>query len=160
MYDPEATGDITDADRLKLEAGRKELVAEWDKFDAHEQVFKRKLEEAYDAQYFDALHDDILDLTHVYVSDMLDHLEDQCLGLTNDDKTKKLEETHQKWDQNDDITQYFLKLDKLDIELQEYKIEWSTDMKITAAVKQMYKSNLFDIRDMRDWEKKPEGDKT
>jgi len=91
---------------------------------------------------------------------VLEHLQLQCLALTNVEKDAKLEETRIPWDLHDDITTFFNKLDKLEVDLDELDIEWPTSMKITSAVKQMYQSNQFEQRDMRDWEKKPAADKT
>ena len=75
--DPTATGNITDATRRRKEANRKELIAQWERFDAYESVYKTKIEEAYDAQYFESLKDDLLGFSHVSVRKMLDHLDHQ-----------------------------------------------------------------------------------
>ena len=159
-YDATAVGNVTDATRRKKEAERNEINREWERFDAYETVFKEKIEEAYDAQYLEALRDDILEMSHLTVSEVLAHLSLQCLALTNVEKEAKLAETRLPWDLHDDIKTFFTKLDKLEIELNELDIEWPTSMKITQAVKQMYESNQFENRDMRDWERKPAEDKT
>ena len=44
----------------------KEQMAQWERFDVFEYVFKTKLVEAFDSQYFDALCDDLLGYTHVW----------------------------------------------------------------------------------------------
>ena len=159
-YDATAVGNVTDATRRKKEAERNEINREWERFDAYETVFKEKIEEAYDAQYLEALRDEILEMSHLTVSEVLAHLSLQCLALTNVEKEAKLAETRLPWDLHDDIKTFFTKLDKLEIELNELDIEWPTSMKITQAVKQMYESNQFENRDMRDWERKPAEDKT
>jgi len=97
----------------------------------------KKLEEAYDAQYLETIKDDILELSALTVNEVLEHLELQCLALTNVKKEAKMEETRIPWDLHDDITTYFNKLDKLEAELDELDIEWPTSMKITQAVKEM-----------------------
>ena len=96
----------------------------------------------------------------MYVSDILDHLKSQCLARTNEDQDAKLAETRKPWDQTDSIGQYFLKLDKLEEELDDIGIPWTVEIKIIAAVKQMYASGIFDPRNLRTWEKKPTADKT
>ena len=159
-YDPTATGGITDATRRKKEAQRNEIIREWERWDAYETAFKQKLEEAYDAQYLDQIKDDILELGALSVRDVVDHLEEQCLALTNTEKEAKLAETRLPWDLNDDITTYFARLDKMEEELDELDIEWPTSIKITQAVNQMYASNQFEKREYREWEKKPREDKT
>ena len=159
-YDATAVGNVTDATRRKKEAERNEVNHEWERFDAYETVFKEKIEEAYDAQYLEALQDDILELSHLTVREVLHHLEQQCLALPNVEKEAKMAETRLPWDLHDDIATFFTKLDKLETELAELDIEWPTSMKITQAVKQMYESSQFENRDMRDWERKPAADKT
>ena len=137
-----------------------EINQGWEHFDAYETVFKEKIEEAYDAQYLEALRNDILEMSHLTVSKVLAHLVQQCLALTNVEKEAKLAETHLPWNLHNDISTFFTQLDKLEIELSELDIEWPTRMKTTQAVKQMYESNQFENRDMRDWERTPAADKT
>ena len=108
----------------------------------------------------EALRDDILEMSHLTVSEVLARLVQQCLALTNVEKEAKLSEIRLPWNLHDDISTLFTKLDKLEIELSELDIEWLTSMKITQAVKHMYESNQFENQDMRDWERKPAADKT
>ena len=74
------------------------MVTEWNKqvkqyerFDAYEHVLKGKLEAAYDSQYFDTPKDDLLGFTPVCVSEMLDHLTQQSLALTDVEKQERLQ---------------------------------------------------------------------
>ena len=130
-YDATAVGNVTDATRRKKEAKRNEINVEWDCFDAYKTVFKEKLEEAYDAQYLEAIKDDILEMGHLTVREVLEHIKQQCLALTNVEKEAKLAETRLPWDLHDNITTFFNKLDKIEIELTELDIEWLTSMKLT-----------------------------
>ena len=50
---------------------------------------------------------------------MLDHLEQQCLALTAQDKKTKMKEVNLPWDRDDDIETYFVKAKKLEEDLQE-----------------------------------------
>ena len=161
---PTVHPDLADADddgeRRSLEAHQKAQIAEWDRFDAHEYVFKGALIDAFDEQYTKALKDDVLGYSHVCVSEILDHLRSHCLEITDVEKDECLEETRKPWDLNDEITTYFLRLDKMQEDLADDDIEFTTRQKITQAVKQMYASRLFDKKDMTAWEKKPTADKT
>jgi len=112
-----AVGNVTDATRRKKESERNEVNREWERFDAYETVFKEKIEEAYDAQYLEALRDDILEMSHLTVREILHHLEQQCLTLTNVEKDTKMAETRLPWDLHDDIATFFTKLDKVETEL-------------------------------------------
>ena len=50
---------------------------------------------------------------------MLDHLEQQCLALTAQDKKMKMKDVNLPWDRDDDIETYFFKANKLEEDLQE-----------------------------------------
>ena len=89
-----------------------------------------KKEEAYNSQYLEQTKDDILELGVLSLQEVVDHLEQQCLALTIMEKESKLEETRLPWDLNDDITTYFVKLDKLELELDELDIKWPTSINI------------------------------
>ena len=51
-------------------------------------------------------------------------------------------------------------MDKLQEDFEDDEIEWTDKQKNMKAVKEMYECNLFDQRDLRDWEKKDDGEKT
>ena len=108
-----------------LETKLREQIVKWDKFEAHETVFKNKLEAAFDSMYFGALHDELLGFTHVCVSEMLDHLRGQCLEMTDVEKSARMEDTRVKWDQGDELTSYFLRLNKLQGDILKEDIEWT-----------------------------------
>ena len=50
---------------------------------------------------------------------MLNHLEQQCLALTAQDKKTKMKDVNLPWDRDDNIETYFVKADKLKGDLQE-----------------------------------------
>ena len=103
----------TDTDRRKKVAEWTQHVEQYERFDAYETVFKEKLEAAFDSHYFQTLYDDLLGYTHVCVSEMLDHLLDQCLAITDTEKAEKLEAALKPWNGNDDINAFFHSLDKV-----------------------------------------------
>ena len=138
----------------------KQHVEQWERFDAYEHVFKDKLEGAYDRNYFTTLCDDLLGYTHVCVSEMLEHLLEQCLEITDTEKAEKLEKILKPWDQDEDINAFFHSLDKGQETLTDEDITWPTSQKIIHAMKQMYACNQFDSRDMREWERRVPEDKT
>ena len=158
--DPSIIQGTNDADRRKKVAEWNELLVQWERFDAYEHVFKNKLEGAYDKQYFTVLRDDLLGYTHICVSEMLDHLLEQSLALTDVEKDERLKATSRPWDQDIALATYFHNLDKLQEDLDDDDIEWTDKQKIVQAMKQMYASHNFDARDMKTWEKKPAADKT
>ena len=75
---------------------------------------------------------------------MLDHIDQQCLALTERDKKTKMRDVNLPWDCNDNIEKYFVKAEKLEEDIQEnYGIKWLTIMKITQAEHKMYRSKMF-----------------
>ena len=158
--DPSIDDDTSDADRRRKVAEWSEQIAQWERFDAYEHVFKMKLEAAYDSQYFEVLRDDLLGYTHVCVTEMLDHLLEQCLALTDVEKQERLLTTQQPWNQDVALPTYYHNLDKLQEELDDDDIEWTDRQKMIQAIKEMYACHIFDARDMKEWEKKATADKT
>ena len=49
---------------------------------------------------------------------MLEHLGQQCLALTAQDKKMKMKDINTPWDRDDDIETYFVKTNKLEEDLQ------------------------------------------
>ena len=158
--DPTIDHNTSDTDRRRMVAEWKEHVEQWNRFDAYEQVFKSTVEAAYDSQYFDTLKDDLLGYTHVCVSEMLDHLLTQARAMTDVEKQEKFTAALKPWNQDQAIATFFHNLDRTQEELDEDDIDLTERQKIVHAVKQMYDSHCFDARDMRDWERKPDADKT
>ena len=157
--DPSIDDTTTDNDRRRKVALWNEQIAQWMRFDAYEYVFKKKLEAAFDAKYFVTFKNDLLGFTHVCVSEMLDHLATQCLTITDTEKSAKLTAALKPWSQEDDIDTFFDDLDKIQKDLLDETITWPTDQKIIHAMTNMWDSNIFDKRDMRDWERRDEADK-
>ena len=92
---------------------------------------------------------------------MLEHLEQQCLALTAQDKKTKMKDVNIPWDQYNEIETYFVKANKLEEDLQEnYITEWPTSMTITQTEDEMYRSNMFSKEELMTWEENPMVDKT
>ena len=64
------------------------------------------------------------------MQEVIEHLGQQCLALTNMENGVKVEETKLHWDLH---ATHFNKLDKLDAELDKLDIEWPTSIKITQS---------------------------
>ena len=157
--DPSIDETTGDNERRRKVALWNEQIAQYERFDAYEHVFKEKLEGVFDEKYFITFKNDLLGFTHVCVSEMLDHLTTQCLTITDTEKSEKLKAALKPWDHEDDIDTFFDDLDKIQKDLQDEMIIWPTDQKIIHAMKNMWDSNIFDKRDMRDWERRDHADK-
>ena len=125
-----------------------------------EDAMKNLVVKAYESCGLEEIEDDILDFTVVSAMEMLDHLNTQCLKVTNHDKKKQIKNTEFPWLADKDVTVYFAKLDKEQVKLKAMKITWDDTQKVTQAVEEMYKSNIFDKIQLMEWENKDDIDKT
>ena len=83
---------------------------------------------------------------------MLDHLKQQCLALTAQEKKIKVKDVNIPWDRGNDIETYFVKADKLEEDIQEnYGIKWPIIMKITQSDDEIYWSNMFSKEELMAW---------
>ena len=106
------------------------------------------------------IEDDILEFTVVSAMEMLDHLDTQCLKVTNRNKKKQIKNTEFLWLADEEVTVYFSKLEKEQVKLKAMKITWDDTQKVTQAVEEMYNSNIFDELQLMEWENKDDIDKT
>ena len=160
-YDDGIGGTAGDVLRRKKEATHGDKIAQWDRFDALETVFKGALEEAYDGAYLADKKDDVMGFSHLTVNNLLDHLETKGLALTTLEKNTKLAEIQCEWDKNDDIGTYFTKVEKLEEEFDDhYGITWPEDLQLLQVVAQMYQCGIFTRKEIMAWESKADNDKT
>ena len=118
--------------RRKMEAHCAELITQYKTFKGYGEAFKDKIVLACDKVYLVTIKNELFGFADKNVAQMLDHLEQQCLALTVQDKKTKMKNFNIPWDQDDDIETYFIKAKKLEEEIQEnYGIECPTSMKIT-----------------------------
>ena len=82
------------------------------------------------------------------------------MKLTNIDKSAKLKETRFSCLEEEDVSIYFMKLDKEQECLKKMEIKWYDTQKVTQAVDEMYNSSLFDKKQMMEWEDKDDVNKT
>ena len=160
-YDAGILATHNDNTRRRKESIHTDLINQYEAFTLYEDLYKYKLEEAFDEAYFSTLKDELFGFAGQTVAAMLHHLDKQCLALTGREKKEKMDSINLEWNQDDDIETYFVKADKLEEELLlDYGITWPTSMKITQVIDQMYASNVFSEDDMMDWEDKDDDEKT
>ena len=125
-----------------------------------EDAMKDLIVKAYKSCWLEEIEDDILEFTVVSAMEMLNHLDTQCLKVTNREKKKQIKNTEFLWLADEDITVYFTKLEKEQLKLKAMKITWDDTQKVTQAVEEMYNSNIFDEIQLMEWENKDDIDKT
>ena len=106
-----------DVSRHKKEAQRAELITQYEIFEAYEEAFKEKIILACDKAYIVTIKNELSGFADKTVAQMLDHLEQQCLSLTAQDKKIKIKDVNLPWDRDNNIETYFVKADKLEEDL-------------------------------------------
>ena len=88
-----------------------------------EDAMKNLIFKGYESCWIEKIKEDILEFTVVSAMEMLDHLDTQCLKVTNRNK-KKIKNTEFPWLADEDVTVYFSKLEKEQVKLKAIKITW------------------------------------
>ena len=103
----------------KKEAQCAVLITHYEIFEGHEEAFKDKIFLACDEVYLVTIINELFGFSGKTVAQMLNHLEQQCLALTVQEKKIKMKDVNLPWDRNENIETYFVKADKLEEDLQE-----------------------------------------
>ena len=104
--------------RCKKEAHRAELITQYEIFEGYEEAFKDKIFLACDEAYLVTIKNELFGVSDKIVAQMIDHLKQQYLALTAQDKKIKTKDVNLLWDCNDDIKKYFVKDEQLEKDLQ------------------------------------------
>ena len=132
MYDGTILAVHTNVSRCKKEAHQSEIITQYEIFEWYEEAFKDKIVLACDEVYLVSIKNELFGFSDKTVAQMLNHLEQQCLTLSAQDKKIKMKDVNILWDCDDDIETYSVKADKLEEDLQgKYGIKWPTSMEIT-----------------------------
>ena len=125
-----------------------------------EDAMKNLIVKAYKSCWLGKIENDILEFTMVSAMEMINHLDTECLKVTNSNKKKQIKNTEFPWLADEDVTVYFLKLEKEQVKLKAMKITWYDIQKVTQAVEETYNSNIFDKIQLMEWDNKDDIDRT
>ena len=118
------------------------------------------IRDALDMQYYEQLEDTDLGYSEISIKDYLDHLTTQWCKLN----TKAIQEMKDRqfrgWDKDEHITAFGRRLTREQHELRRQNVTIMDSDKLQHYLEQIYVSNIFDRRELTDWEKKPKKDKT
>ena len=96
-YDPiikSSTADLTKAQKEELQQ------LKWDEHEVNitiKDVQKMKIIQAYKRLWLEQIEDDVINFTQNMEKQMLDHIKNKCLSLTNTEKKYQLKETKFTW---------------------------------------------------------------
>ena len=72
-------------------------------------MWKEKVLKAYKILWLEEIEDKVIYFTHKTAKYMLDHINKQCISLTNTNTKDHLKETDLLWNPEEDIAMYFTK---------------------------------------------------
>ena len=123
-YDPSIDRVTPDKDIPKMEAAWTTQRKDHEIYLGVEDAMKNLIVKAYESCWLEEIENNILEFTVVSAIEMIDHLDSQCLKVTNRDKKKQIKNTEFLWLADEDVTVYFEKLEKEQVKLKAMKITW------------------------------------
>ena len=84
--------------RRKKEAQRAERITQYDTFQGYEEAFKDNIVLVCDEAYIVTIKNELFGFSDKTVSQMLEHIEQQCLALTARDKKTNMKDVNLPWD--------------------------------------------------------------
>ena len=96
-YDAGILATHNDNTRRRKESIHTDLINQYEAFTLYEDLYKYKLEEAFDEAYFTTLKDKLIGFAGQTVASMLHHLDKQCLTLTGGKKKEKMDTINLEW---------------------------------------------------------------
>lgn len=154
------TAATTDFQRDKKQAEHEERKEQYAILEGAVTGISENIRDALDTMYHEQLEDETIGYTTVEIKDYFDHLTSQWCKLTTTMRAKMKEEFYEEWGTEEHITALVKRLTRKQKELLDIGIVIQDQDKIDHFIKQMYDSRMFDKKEMNEWEKKPDADKT
>lgn len=160
-YNPDITGNENDHVVRRMEAEHKEKLADYQKYLGVTEHIRQQFEKSVDETWLAPLKKPRGGFANVTVKDFFEHLRTIVAKLTTKQKRElKSELEMMEWDQTRDINEYFTKMEEKQETLDGWGVSATAEEMVLAAVAQMQDSGVFDSRFLRDWETKPDNEKT
>lgn len=161
-YNPDITGDEEDHERARLEAEHKRRQGDYERYLALREHLTDKLVECMDETWLIQLRKPRSGYATRTIKEIFTHLKATAAKLTAKERTNLRAQIHQlEWNRTEHITKYFTDVEDLQIKIEGWidGLDTTADA-MDATTVQMKDSGLFDHRFMRQWERKPEAEKT
>jgi hypothetical protein len=123
-------------------------------------IVERIVSEIVDSTYVEELEDDYIGYSSQTIKTIIDHLKTEWCTVTTLEKKQASEAFNLQWDYTTHITKFARELDKQQKLCREIGVPAADLTKIQKYVENMYASEMFDDKEMRAWENKPDADKT
>ena len=123
-------------------------------------IVDRIVTEIIDAPYVEELEEDYVGYANQTIKTVLVHLKSTWCTVTTLEKKQAAEQFQIKWNGTTHITKYARQLDKQQKLCRDIGVPAHDNQKIQIYVEQMYACEMFDDKEMTEWEDKVNADKT
>jgi hypothetical protein len=150
--DPTIDEDTTEFETLTKQAAQAIKIKEWRTADAVESIGVRRIIANVESQYIEEIKEDFIGYNNATIRSMITHLRDEWCIVTTGEKKSGKALFYEPWNQVDHITTYYRRLDEEQKKLKKMSITLNESEKVQQFVEQMYDSDMFDEKEMLEWE--------
>lgn len=159
-YNTEITGDEDEWVIKRMEAEHKSAQIDYYKGEGVQEHYRRQFQKCMDPTWIAGLRKVRGGFANITIKAFLSHLRNDVAKLTTKQKKEMKKRIEIEWNRTKDITEYFQRMTELRVKLESWGVTVDDDDMVNAAVTQMQDSGLFDRKFLREWEQRPEGEKT
>ena len=123
-------------------------------------VVQRIVSEAVESEYVEELDDEYLGYANQTIKSVLTHIRNNYCTVTTLDRKKAKADFNQLWSGSGHITKFDKQIKKKASWCKEVGVKIEDSDKVQVYVESMYSIDMFDDKEMNDWENKPAADKT
>jgi len=157
--DSRIDGATSNYHRLKFTREQDEKILDYHTQEEVDDAIKNLIIESVDPQYIEELKRDYVGYANETGKSMLAHIKSTWCKITTREKGVAQRALREPWNLVEDITAYERALDKNQITCLDLGVPINDSDKVQIYMENMYMSDMFEERDMTEWEEKPEADK-
>ena len=135
-----------------LEAAHTIKIRVWRMADAVESIGMKRIVASIDAQYIEELKKPYIAYTNETMKSLIKHLRKEWCIITTGEKKLAKAGFYEPWDQENHIATFIRRLDEEQKKLKKVGITLNESEKVQHFVEQMYEADLFDDKEMMEWE--------
>jgi hypothetical protein len=159
LVDARYNGNSTNFDRLRWTREQDEKIMDYQTQEEADDTLKEFIIEAVDPQYIEELKMDYVGYGNETAKTMLHHIKSTWCKITTREKGIAQQRLREPWNLIDDITSFERALDKSQAVCLELEVPVNDSDKVQIYVENMYVSDMFDEKEMVEWEEKEEANK-
>ena len=150
--DPTIDENTSEFETLTKQAAQAIKIKEWRTSEAVESIGVKRIIANVESQYIEEIKEDFIGYNNATIHSMFQHLRDEWCIVTTGEKKSGKAMFYEPWNQVDHITTYHRRLDEEQKKLKKMNITLNESEKVQQFVEQMYDSDMFDEKEMLEWE--------